>query len=229
MGLKKSARGHKTSKNIKNNQKSTNQSKTTVTSSAISITKLAEKLNDTELNKQNYQINQIDQIGKIEQIEKIEHTDNEDSCVDDNVKITSKSKKSNKSTKTTKSTKSDIESVVSNDESVQQVVVKPKGKLTLTSMRVVTTWEYDVDNSECTLCHRDLMVPIPVTNTNINTQTKNSHPRYENDVSVGTCHHGYHVSCINSWVKSGNNCCPKCKTPWKTDKNVSSSVYVYPK
>lgn len=227
----KSTKSTKTTKNTKNNQKSTNQCKSRDSTLAVSITNLAEKLNDTESNQQ---FNSVDKQNEhSEQIEQIEQSNTDDSSDDssaeDSIKITSyKSKKSNKSTKSTKATKSDIETAVSNDDSVQQVVVKPKGKLTLTSMHVVATWEYDVDNQECTLCHRDLMTPIPVTNTNINGQTNNNKPRYENDVSVGTCRHGYHVSCINSWVKNGNNSCPKCKTPWKTDKNVSSSVYVYP-
>lgn len=111
-----------------------------------------------------------------------------------------------------------------------KTIDKSKRKLTLKSMNVIATWEYDVENTQCTLCHHDLMSPFCMTN-NIHLQLhQNQHqnqPKYDNDVCIGTCKHGFHASCINSWIKHGNSVCPKCKTQWKISKNGTSSVFVY--
>lgn len=133
--------------------------------------------------------------------------------------MSKKAKKTSTKSVKTETADSIIESTEPKIISEPPLTMKPKGKLTLTSMHVVATWEYDVENPECVLCHHDLMTPVSV--------TKNNQTKYENDVSIGTCKHGYHVSCINSWLKNGNDNCPKCRAQWKTGKNVTSSVYVY--
>jgi len=86
-------------------------------------------------------------------------------------------------------------------------------------LRVVATWEYATENIDCVLCHQDLMLPIAV--------PENNKVTYVSDVIVGKCNHGYHASCIKSWLNHGNKNCPQCQTIWKTNNNVSSSVYVY--
>ena len=129
--------------------------------------------------------------------------------------------KSTKQSKTKQTHISESESESSNEtkQVINEIIVKPKGKLTLTSMHVVATWEYDVENQDCALCHHDLMTPVLV--------TKNNQTTYENDVSIGSCKHGFHVPCVNSWIKCGNNSCPKCRVPLKNINNVSSAVYMY--
>jgi len=94
-----------------------------------------------------------------------------------------------------------------------------KIKLTIDKMRVVATWEYATENSDCALCHRDLMMPIVMNDAN--------QPRYVGDVTIGSCNHGFHSSCIKSWLSHGNANCPHCQAIWKTNNNVGSSVYVY--
>ncbi|VBB17802.1 hypothetical protein YASMINEVIRUS_265 [Yasminevirus sp. GU-2018] len=115
---------------------------------------------------------------------------------------------------TTKESPSKEASVEAEQPQKQQV------KITLAGLpRVVATWEYTAENDECSLCHRDLMSPVAVVDHGKTT--------YVNGVVIGTCQHGFHDPCITSWIKNGNMSCPKCKTPWKTSKNVGSSVYVY--
>jgi len=156
---------------------------------------------DIDENNENNDVSEVSGIDETEIETDIETNDDVDADIDDDVE-----------------TNDDIDAI--NTESVQSVVqTKPKIKLTLTSMRVVATWDYDTENSECTLCHRDLMTPVMI--------TENDKPKYVNDVSISQCKHGFHTSCIYGWLKNKNTCCPKCKTTWKTDKNVNSSVYVY--
>ena len=90
-------------------------------------------------------------------------------------------------------------------------------KLTLKKMRVVAKWKYTAENSECSLCHRDLMLPVQEAFTN----------KLNGDVTIGTCQHGFHAVCIDSWITQGHNNCPQCQVVWETTKNVGSSVYVY--
>jgi len=97
------------------------------------------------------------------------------------------------------------------------LVVPPKVKLTLGKMRVLTTWEYNSDNTDCKLCHKDLTVPVNETGSD----------RINGNVMIGICNHGFHSVCINAWIDRGNVSCPHCMTVWKTSKNVGSSVYVY--
>jgi hypothetical protein len=98
---------------------------------------------------------------------------------------------------------------------------KKKIKLTLKNMRVVAKWKYTAENENCQLCHRDLMKPVQEPNSNLGNNKLNG------DVTIGTCQHGFHTVCINSWIYQGNISCPHCQTIWKATKNVGSSVYVY--
>lgn len=96
-------------------------------------------------------------------------------------------------------------------------IEKPKIKLTMTNMKVVATWNYTAKNSNCELCHIDLMNPIQESGSN----------RMNGDVIIGNCLHGFHSVCINSWLTQNNTKCPCCHTLWKSNKVVGSSVYVY--
>ena len=92
-----------------------------------------------------------------------------------------------------------------------------KVKLTLNKLNAVATWNYASENTDCKLCHKDLLVPVQEPGAN----------KINGDVTIGMCMHGFHASCINLWVSKGNVSCPYCHNVWKVGKNVGSSVYVY--
>lgn len=92
-------------------------------------------------------------------------------------------------------------------------------KLTIDKLRIIATWEYATENLDCTLCHRDLMLPI--------TMSEQNKTKYVGDVMIGACNHGFHASCIKSWLSHRNTNCPHCQSVWKINNNVGSSVYVY--
>jgi hypothetical protein len=94
---------------------------------------------------------------------------------------------------------------------------KAKVKLTMTNFKVVATWKYSSENHECMLCHKDLMIPVHDVGFN----------RLSGDVRIGTCEHGFHAYCVDTWFAAGNISCPYCQTTWKSAKTVGSSVYVY--
>lgn len=83
---------------------------------------------------------------------------------------------------------------------------------------LVGTWEYDCENKDCPLCHQYLMLP---------TQKSIEKRTIVSAIDIGECNHGYHSECINDWINKNNVVCVLCDTPWKSMKNVSSSVYVY--
>lgn len=93
----------------------------------------------------------------------------------------------------------------------------PQVKLTLTNLKVVGTWKYKSENQECMLCHKDLMLPVQEPDST----------KINGDVTIGTCKHGFHAVCINSWLIKKNISCPHCSTNWTSASNVGSSVYVY--
>lgn len=104
----------------------------------------------------------------------------------------------------------------------------PKIKMDIKKMNIYATWNYNLDNDNCSLCHQHLMVP-----SKISIREKKVHT----NVIVGSCNHGFHECCINRWInsiKNNNNwssdgiiSCPICKTTWKPDKYVNSGVYIY--
>lgn len=108
-----------------------------------------------------------------------------------------------------------------------------KARITLDSLNIVATWEYNTDNASCTLCNNDLMSAIPA---NINNKKT-----YVNNIIVGICNHGFHETCIDSLMSNSTDSslnerpekftnsisCPICKTPWVPNNSVGSSVCVY--
>jgi len=103
------------------------------------------------------------------------------------------------------------------DSSNPPTVSEPKIKLSLNNIKVVATWNYNVESQDCKLCHRDLMVPVQEAGSN----------KLNGDVVIGNCRHGFHTVCINSWLMKKNVSCPHCLSPWKPTMNVGSSVYMY--
>lgn len=93
----------------------------------------------------------------------------------------------------------------------------PKVKLSLSKLHVVATWKYKCENQECMICHKDLMLPVQESRTN----------KIDSDVTIGTCNHGFHTVCINTWLSKKIISCPYCTVGWKTASNIGSSVYVY--
>jgi len=98
-----------------------------------------------------------------------------------------------------------------------QQIEKPKIKLSMTNMKIVATWKYSAINSNCELCHIDLMNPVQESGSN----------KMNGDVIIGNCSHGFHSVCINSWLTKNNTTCPCCCILWKPNKVVGPSVYVY--
>ena len=94
---------------------------------------------------------------------------------------------------------------------------EPKVKLSLTNLNVIATWKYNLENHDCKLCYKDLMLPVQEPGTN----------KINGDVTVGICNHAFHTVCINSWLIKKNISCPHCSISWKTASNVGSSVYMY--
>ncbi len=101
-------------------------------------------------------------------------------------------------------------------DQINNATKKPSIELILNKLDVVSTWKYASENQQCSLCHKDLMSPIQISDNTIN-----------GNVCIGTCNHGFHASCINLWIKNGNISCPYCFTNWKSGNSVGSSVYVY--
>ena len=89
-------------------------------------------------------------------------------------------------------------------------------KIEVKQINMVGTWDYDVENKECPICHYHLQHP-----TTKNIEDK----RIKNIVAIGECNHGAHIGCISKWLHS-NMSCPICMTTWKIKKKVSSAVYI---
>ncbi len=107
-----------------------------------------------------------------------------------------------------------------------------KIKLTLKKINLVATWKYGIDTIDCTICGKNLMMPVYEQQEQEQEQESQKKFVFDKrtlsaDVTIGTCEHGFHTHCINSWTSEGNISCPFCKTMWKGSKNVGSSVYVY--
>lgn len=157
--------------------------------------------------------NENDGENNEEREESLEHeNENDDDEIEDN-----EDNENNEDDENSENNKDEAE------KSKNKQIIKPKIKLTLSSIRVVALWNYNTENTDCTLCHRDLMSSIPIEDINKSINRN----RCDNDVIIGTCKHGYHSTCIRSWLKHGNVTCPKCQSMWKTNKNVSSGVLCY--
>lgn len=90
-------------------------------------------------------------------------------------------------------------------------------KLKVKDMRVVAVWSYVSENTDCMLCHKNLMLPVQEAGTN----------KLNGDVVINSCQHGFHTVCVNCWFLQANTGCPQCHTNWDPIKHVGSSVYVY--
>lgn len=91
-------------------------------------------------------------------------------------------------------------------------------RVTIDSLNIVATWKFKVENKNCPLCRNNLMAP---------TQADIDNKDIKNVIKVGKCKHAYHSVCIDKWLKNSNVSCVTCKTEWKPEKTVSSSVYQF--
>lgn len=94
-----------------------------------------------------------------------------------------------------------------------------KVKLTLKKIDLVATWKYGINQDDCKICGKNLMMPVY--------ESVKERGTLSADVTIGRCEHGFHTNCINNWLDEGNLSCPHCETMWKGSKNVGSAVYVY--
>jgi hypothetical protein len=83
----------------------------------------------------------------------------------------------------------------------------------ITGIDFVSTWTYDCENDICHLCRKSLTDGIIY------------YKKTDNNVLIGNCKHGYHESCMNTWLSDGNLSCPYCKTMWDIHDKVSSGVF----
>ena len=63
----------------------------------------------------------------------------------------------------------------------------------------VISWQYDCLNHDCPICRSGI-------------ETSK-----ENDLSIGSCGHGFHSKCIDDWFKQynlGQKKCPVCSNKW---------------
>ena len=93
-------------------------------------------------------------------------------------------------------------------------------KMTIKNMNIVGSWTYDTENKDCSICRQDLLIP---------SQTSVWQNKINSSVVIGSCNHGFHEGCINRWVSCDKVLCPICRTPWKANKNVGGTVYMYKK
>ena len=69
----------------------------------------------------------------------------------------------------------------------------------------VTSWQYKCINRECPICRSELEI-----NSN-------------NQVSIGTCGHGFHSKCLDDWYKQMNKkSCPVCNKHWVPSRYIKS-------
>lgn len=92
-------------------------------------------------------------------------------------------------------------------------------KLSINNMHIVARWQYNVDNTECSLCHMALGKPVTVGTGRDKT--------YKTTITIGACNHGFHESCMNGWLANKNQTCPLCLTTWKKENNVNCGVMMY--
>lgn len=83
---------------------------------------------------------------------------------------------------------------------------------------VVLWWDFNCENPDCTLCKTSLLAPPP---QNFDT-TKNT-STIEGIVTVGTCGHMFHSTCISAHLKN-TACCPIDKLTWTISKNLKSGA-----
>ena len=81
---------------------------------------------------------------------------------------------------------------------------------------MVALWNYDTENKDCFVCHKDLMIPV---------QVKDS-TQMSSDVMIGPCKHGFHTVCIQDLIQT-NKKCPQCSIEWLSCSNVGAAVYIY--
>lgn len=85
-------------------------------------------------------------------------------------------------------------------------------RLSITGMKIIGTWNYDTDNTNCPICRENLQLPSLIS------KKKNT------VVIIGECNHAIHQDCINN----NNTNCPICNKKWLHSNTVGGCVYMYP-
>jgi hypothetical protein len=78
-----------------------------------------------------------------------------------------------------------------------------KLEVNISNVNLEAYWNFDVDDQQCGLCHKDL------SNTTLDELTSGN---IDNKIVICKCNHGFHSSCLNLWKKTGNTFCPKDKS-----------------
>jgi len=75
-----------------------------------------------------------------------------------------------------------------------------KLQINVRNVNLEAYWDFDVENQECLLCHKNL---------SDTTLKELEDATIDNKIIICKCNHGFHDSCLESWKKTGNTFCPK--------------------
>lgn len=84
---------------------------------------------------------------------------------------------------------------------------KGKGKCEILSWNAVAFWRWDIETNECKICRNHIM--------NLCVECLNAQNKDSCKIVTGQCGCSYHYHCINSWLKSNNNCPIHTTIKWK--------------
>lgn len=86
-------------------------------------------------------------------------------------------------------------------------------KITINSINPVYTWHWSVPNDElCGICRISFDGTCP----------NCLYPGDSCPLTIGTCHHAFHLHCIEKWLQqsSSRGLCPMCRQPFTTDESL---------
>lgn len=78
-----------------------------------------------------------------------------------------------------------------------------KPSISNVNMNLIGSWSYNITNSECSYCKFALNQSSP----------ESYEKGIDSKVIVNTCGHGFHVECIEKWLKKSKTC-PICVQKW---------------
>ena len=92
-------------------------------------------------------------------------------------------------------------------------------KLSITNMKIVARWRYNLNNQVCPICKVALGKPIE--------SRASRNYTYKTTIDIGICNDGLHEKCISEWLSNNNTDCPECKNVWKKQSSVNAGVISY--
>ena len=90
---------------------------------------------------------------------------------------------------------------------------KPEITFNIKKINLVSSWELNLDETNCKLCKRNVHDIPP--------NKHNNHINSEILVTKGKCGCCYHTSCISGWRKEYDTC-PECQIKFVSDGNINN-------